>query len=321
MTDAYYIGIDVGATSTKVSVVTPTWQIREHQTIPSNLRNATPDPFLKDISTIVDRFFQKHAVDGIGIALCSLINQDHSGAFLSVNAPALNNLDIKSVFEKRFAIPVRVINDVNAFALAEYHLGAGRNTHRMLCLALGTGLAVSALINGQVIELWGGVAADAARIILDPTSTRSCQAGVFGSAEALLGTAYIEDRARELYGQEHIIAHQVITAAREVREPIACQVMSEVGQHAGHLLALLSPVFFPERIIITGGTAQAGDSLFSAMRERYQSLIGNYFSKLIYLETGLSDQKVEIVKGLLGPDAATIGAVLNILDGGAMSST
>ena len=68
------------------------------------------------------------------------------------------------------------------------------------------------------------------------------------------------------------------------------------------------------------GTAQAGNSLFSAMRERYQTLIGAYFSKLIYLETGLADQSVEIVKGVLGPDAATIGAVLNILDDSSMSS-
>jgi glucokinase len=321
MTDAFYIGIDVGATYTKVSLVTPVGQIQAYQTILSNLKTPSPDSFLVDISTVVARFIQKQSVDGIGIALCSLVNADHSGAFLSVNAPALNNLNIKSAFEKRFGIPVRVINDVNAFALAEYHLGAGRNTHRMLCLALGTGLAVSALINGQVIELWGGVAADAARIILDPASTRSCQAGVFGSAEALLGTAYIEERAHELYGREDVIAHQVIAAAREGQDPIACQIMNEVGQHAGHLLALLSPVFFPERIIITGGTAQAGDSLFSAVRQRYQILIGAYFSRLIFLETGLSDQKVEIVKGLLGPDAATIGAVLNMLDDGTMTST
>ena len=321
MTDTFYIGIDVGATSTKVSLVNPVGQILAYQTIPSNLKTPSPDSFLEDASIIVAGFIQNHPVLGIGIALCSLVNEDHSGAFLSVNAPALNNLNIKSAFENRFGIPVRVINDVNAFALAEYHLGAGRNTHRMLCLALGTGLAVSALINGQVIELWGGVAADAARIILDPASTKSCQAGVLGSAEALCGTAYIEHRARELYGQQNIVAHQVIAAAREGCDPIACQIMTEVGQHTGHLLALLSPIFFPERIIITGGTAQAGDSLFSAMRQRYQTLIGAYFSRLIYLETGLADQRVEIVKGLLGPDAATIGAVLNILDNRLMSST
>jgi predicted NBD/HSP70 family sugar kinase len=137
----------------------------------------------------------------------------------------------------------------------------------------------------------------------------------------LLGTAYIEDRARELCGREDITAHQVIAAARDAQDPIACQIMSEVGQHAGHLLALLSPVFFPERIIITGGTAQAGESLFSAMWERYQSLIGAYLSRLIYLESGLVDQRVEIVKGVLGPDAATIGAVLNLFYEGAKSST
>jgi N-acetylglucosamine repressor len=234
-----------------------------------------------------------------------------------VNAPALNNLDIKSAFESRFGFPVRVINDVNAFALAEYLLGAGRNTQRMLCLALGTGLAVSALVRGQIIEIWGGVAADAARIILKPESNRICQGGVRGSAEALCGTAYIEDRARELYGREDINAHQVISSAREGLDPVACQIMTEVGCHAGHLLALLSPVFFPQRIVITGGTAQAGECLFSAIRDRFQTLIGAYFAELAHLETGGDKgQGVEIVKGMLGLDAATIGAVLNMIDTG-----
>jgi glucokinase len=317
MTESSYIGIDVGATSTKVSLVNHIGQILDYQTIPSNLKTPSPDEFLVDVSAIIKKFIQDNQVIGLGIALCSLVNEDHSGAFLAVNAPALNNLDIKSVFESRFGFPVRVINDVNAFALAEYHLGAGRNTPRMLCLALGTGLAVSALVKGRIIEIWGGVAADAARIILDPGSNRSCQGGVRGSAEALCGTAYIEDRARELYDRADINAHQVISAAREGLDPVACQIMTEVGRHAGHLLALLSPVFFPQRIIITGGTAQAGECLFSAIRDRYQTLIGAYFTELAHLETGGDkSQGVEIVKGELGPDAATIGAVLNILDSG-----
>ena len=151
-------------------------------------------------------------------------------------------------------------------------------------------------------------------MILDPESNRSCQAGVCGSAEALCGTAYIEDRARELYGREDINAYQVISSAREGSDPLARQIMTEVGRHAGHLLALLSPVFFPHRIVITGGTAQAGESLFSAMRDRFQTLIGAYFAELIYLETGVKGQGIEIVKGMLGPDAATIGAVLNLLN-------
>ena len=313
MTESRYIGMDVGGTVTKISLVDTMGQILEYQTIPSNLKTPSPDRFLTDVSAIITHFTREYQVSGMGIALCSLVKEDHSGAFLAVNAPALNRLDIKNAFESRFGFPVHVINDVNAFALAEYHLGAGRDTQRLLCLALGTGLAISVLIKGQVIENWGGVAADAARIILEPGSKKRCQAGVFGSAEALIGTAYIEDRARELFGRKGLSANQVISAARDDADPLACQIITEVGQHAGHLLALLSPVFFPQRIVITGGTAQAGECLFSAIRQRYQGLIGAYFEELAYLETGERDHPVQIVKGALGPDVATIGAVLNII--------
>ena len=109
-----------------------------------------------------------------------------------------------------------------------------------------------------------------ARIILEPDADVRCKAGVRGSAEALCGVANIERLARLAYRREDVSAREVIEASR-AGDALAGQVMAQIGGHAGHLLALLSPIFFPQRILITGGTAEAGDPLFEAARRRYDS--------------------------------------------------
>jgi glucokinase len=304
------IGIDIGATNTKIGLVCigTSTRILELEQIPTDLRADDPTPFLVRANAVVEQYARGERLQRIGVALCSLINADHSGAFLSVNAPALNHLDIKAAFENRFGYPVQVMNDVNAYTLAEYHLGAGRGAQRLLCLALGTGLAIACLHQGRLIETWAGVPADAARIILDPTSEVACNAHVRGSAEALCGTANIVRLAERYYGANLPTPREVITAARE-GDPRAGQVMAEIGGYVGHLLALLSPVFFPHRILLTGGTAEAGEPLLRAVRERYAALIGDYMANLSLLETGTA-RPVEICKGALGPEAAVIGTVL-----------
>jgi glucokinase len=150
-------------------------------------------------------------------------------------------------------------------------------------------------------------------MILDPASPYRCQAGVRGSAEALLGTAAIEAEAAALSGIAGRRAHEIIALARRGDDPIASRVLAGVGEYAGHLLALLSPVFFPQRILVTGGTAEAGDALFIPMRRRFRELIGDYLTEIARLETG-SATPVEIIKGALGPDAAALGAALPFLN-------
>ena len=103
----------------------------------------------------------------------------------------------------------------------------------------------------------------------------------------------------------------VITGSR-TGDPRAGQVMAQIGFHVGHLLALLSPVYFPQRILITGGTAEAGAPLFEAVRRRYTAMIGDFMTTLAELDSGEA-RPVEIQKAALGPEAAVIGAVLGFI--------
>ncbi len=308
MDSSLAVGIDVGASYTKIGLVNSAGQMLEHCVIPSELQSNDPKPFLTNTRAVVAQILARQPVQGIGICLCSILNPERTGVLLSVNAPALAGLDIRQAFADSFGLPVHICNDAAAFALAEARFGAGQGFRRVLCLALGTGLAIAAVIDGRVLETWGGISADAGRIILDARATVTCQAGVRGSAEALCNSAHILRLARAAYGREDVTVRQVVEAA-SAGEPAASQVMAQIGGNVGHLLALLSPVFFPQVILITGGPAEAGPPLFDAVRQRYAELIGDYLTTLARLERK-DAPPVEIHQAILGPEAAVVGAVL-----------
>ncbi|RPJ52302.1 MAG: ROK family protein, partial [Chloroflexi bacterium] len=138
MLPTYAIGIDVGATTTKIGLISAVSgapsTLLDHQSIPSQLGGTDPAHFLAAVGRVIEDYLAAHPVAGIGVSLCSLINAEHSGALLSVNAPALNNLDIKRTLTERYGCPVLVGNDVAAHALGEYHFGAGQGVQRLLCL-------------------------------------------------------------------------------------------------------------------------------------------------------------------------------------------
>ena len=304
---AHAVGMDVGASFTKIGLVEAGGRLAAHGTISSNLRTGSPEPFLAAACRLVAELAAGRPLRGIGVSLCSVLNEEHSGALLSVNAPDLNGWDIRTALQARFGCPVNVMNDVNAYLLAEYHFGNGQGARRLLCLALGTGLSIASMTNGCLIETWGGIAADAGRVILAPEAEARCNGGVRGSAEALCGAAAIERAARARYGREDISARDVIAAAREGSDPLAAALMAEAGGYLGQLLAILSPIFFPQRILVTGGMAEAGEPLLGAIRKRYATLIGDYMAGLNGMESG-EIRPVEICKGALGPEAAVLGS-------------
>lgn len=67
------------------------------------------------------------------------------------NIPCLNGTDVRAVFAGVFACPVLVLNDADAFALAEAGHGAGRGFDRVFAIILGSGVGGGVVLNGQVI--------------------------------------------------------------------------------------------------------------------------------------------------------------------------
>ena len=108
-----------------------------------------------------------------------------------------------------------------------------------------------------------------------------------------------------------VVARTVIEAARQGEDAIAVGILREIGTNLGHAAAILSAIFLPERIALTGGTTVAGPVLLDACRVRFEELMGDYNRTMAHL-TGAYHQGVEIVLGETGPEAGVLGAVVEL---------
>jgi len=305
------LGFDIGGSTTKVGLVSRSGEILRLKKYPTDVEQAGLerylDKFLRRLGGMLEQ--ADGGVAGIGGTFLGWIDEVRSGPFLPFNAPSLNRLNLKQILEQAFELPVQLIDDANAHALAEYTYGSGRGCRRFMNLAMGTGLTAAVILYGRSLQFTGGCAGDTGHVILRPGGP-VCSAGCKGCAEALIGVQGIERLALERYGEPRS-ARQVIEAVRSGDDQAARQVMIEIGGYVGELLASLSHIFLPEVISLSGGTANAGEALLEAVRERFEFINGDYH-RAYASQSGGYYNGVEIVLGQLKEETGLIGATVGV---------
>lgn len=306
------LGFDIGGTSTKIGLVNAQGEISAFRRIPTEAHGDDPAPFLDHLMANLGEVLDmaEDEVVGIGMSLHGYADEARTGPILCFNTPALHGVNLRALVEERFHLPVVVNNDLTAHVLAEYHFGSGRGTRRFLCLAVGTGLGAGVIVDGEPLRYVGGCAGDTGHIILEPGGL-ACSSGCQGCAEALCGVSNIERLARQQYGED-VPASAVITAAREGTDPRATEIIAQIGRYLGQTLASLSVMFLPDRMALTGGTAEAGDALLQPCRERFEELVGGYHRSFAS-KGGDYYRGTEIVLGEVRGETGVLGAAVELL--------
>ena len=120
-------------------------------------RIATTTP-AQTLGAVVD-FFASHqhgGYSGMGIAAFGPLDlHPASPTFGRIRASPKaqwSQVDLVAPFATRFACPVAIDTDVNAAALAEAALGAGRECNTVVYITVGTGIGGGAVIGGRTLR-------------------------------------------------------------------------------------------------------------------------------------------------------------------------
>ncbi len=189
-------------------------------------------------------------------------------------------------------LPAFLINDARAFGLAELRLGAGRGATSMVGLTLGTGIGGVLVIDGRVHAGHDGTAGEIGHQTIDPDGPW-CNCGNRGCLEAFAradqiaaacGTASAEDAVR----------------AVEAGDERARAGLAEIGRYLGIGIANMITVVAPDRVVVGGGVAAAGEVLFAPIRAEIARRVRT---------TSIED--VALVRAELGTWAGAIGAAVH----------
>lgn len=252
-------------------------------------------------------------VDGIGIGSAGLIERAGGRIAFSPNLPAWTGAPLADLFGRQFDVPVRVDNDVNAFALAEWRWGAGARADHVVFLTLGTGIGGAVISDGRLLRGAVGFAGEPGHttLVLDGIP---CPCGNRGCAERYVGVQGLIDSARRHPGfasdpisEFDAISPEDLSRAAAEGSTLAADVYREAGNALGALLVSLVNIMNPSRIVIGGGIAKAGALLFDPAREHLarRSLVARFAPPEV-LPAALGEQA-----GLLGAAAVALEDVGN----------
>lgn len=309
------IGIDVGGTNVKIALVNEKGGIVYSNSIPTraemgyeytvNSMKEAIKELLKETNT------SAKDVEGMGFGFPGQIDCQKGVVRLAPNIPGWVDVPIAEIMEKEFGIPTRVDNDVRCAALGELNFGAGKGCENLVCITVGTGIGSGLIINGKLVRGASNAAGEIGHIKLDMTGGPLCGCGDRGCLEAFasgpsivaMAEEYIKGgkstKYRELANPD--ITPYVVSVAAQQGDPVAKRIFTIIGEYIGVGLASVVNLLNPEKIIIGGGVAAAGDILMTPIKET-----------LVKRAMPISGGAVEVVPAQLGNTAGVIGASLLI---------
>jgi glucokinase len=290
-----HLGIDVGGTSCKLAVVetTPGGESRLLATVSVPTGSGDPGEVVDRVVAAAAGLLAAHGpVAAAGAGVPGLFDEATGRTLLLPNLPAAwNGYSFRGPLADRLGVPVALINDARAFALAESRLGAAAGCSTVVCLTLGTGVGGGVVVDGRLRFGPHGRAGELGHQVIDPAGP-PCGCGNRGCVEAFAAGPTL----CRLAGRDSPEAVFAAAAAGDRRAETAVQAV--VGRLATGIANLVT-VLWPERVVVGGGVAAAGERLLGPLR------------RAVAASAPLVDPAAyEIVPAALGPAAGAIGAAL-----------
>ena len=201
--------------------------------------------------------------ESIGIS-CGGPLDSRRGLILSPpNLPGWDEVPIVKLLEDRLGVPVKVQNDANACAYAEWKFGAGRGTRNMVFMTFGTGLGAGLVLDGRLYVGTNDNAGEIGHLRLAPDGpigyNKAGSAEGFCSGAGIARLAVIRARERGLdIGSP--TTKDVFAKVRE-GDPFFMDVFRESAEHLGMILSWTIDLFNPE-VIVLGGVYMRNADLF-----------------------------------------------------------
>lgn len=233
------IGVDLGGTNVRAGLISGN-EIVDLHTVRINSKGSVEEVVDQVFGVIDD--LDRSEVKGIGIGVPSVVDVENGIVFDVQNIPSWKRVGIKDILEDKYGVEVRVNNDANCFAMADFQFGKGRGFKNVIGLIMGTGLAGGVIINGSLYE---GV---------------NCGAGEFGMI-GYRDSIYEHYCCGQFFQRQYQLEGQDVAQMAQDNNPQGLKIMEEFGGHVGQVVSTILYAHDPE-IIILGGSVSKSYSLF-----------------------------------------------------------
>ena len=289
-----YLCLDIGGTSVKYGVADEQGRLLLKGEIPNEIVQKGVKGFVESLTRLADRYRQEYDLQGIAVSTAGVVDSEQ-GAILYAPKyfPGYPGTNLQELLVERTGLPCTVENDVNAAALGEYWLGAGRGAKSLFCITVGTGIGGCIILNGRVIH---GASCSAGEAGLQHISPE-------GTWEEIASTsALIRNVAKAKQVTEAELDGRKIFALAQQGDKDAAEAIEKQMEDLAVGIANICYILNPERIIVGGGIAAQEKYLYPILDDALQKKL----LSLVY-------DRLTLRFASLKNDAGMIGALCNFL--------
>ncbi|NUK04566.1 ROK family protein [Streptomyces lunaelactis] len=296
----HVIALDVGGTGMKAALVGVDGTLL-HEARRATGRERGADAVVESILDFAGEL-RAHGTEHLGesavaagVAVPGIVDSENGIAVYAANL-GWRDVPLRARLAERLGgVPVALGHDVRTGGLAEGRIGAGQGADRFLFVPLGTGIAGAIGIAGSIEAGAHGYAGEIGHIVVRPDGP-DCGCGQRGCLETLASAAAVTRAWAEAGGDPDADAADCAKAVESGDERAVRVWLDAIDALAAGLVTALT-LLDPGTLIIGGGLAEAGETLFTPLRAAVEERVT--FQKL-----------PAIVPAALGDTAGCLGAGL-----------
>ncbi len=310
----HYIGVDLGGTNIAAGIVGDKGKILFKSSVKTPQR-ASPEEVASEIAelcfeTVARAGLQIEDIAALGAGIPGSVRPNEGVVERCVNLGFME-VPFAALLEERIGKPVKLVNDANAAALAEYASGAGCGCESMVMLTLGTGIGGGIVINNRLYSGINHAAGEIGHFVI-LHGGEECKCGRRGCFEAYASATALKRLTREkmrqyphslmwnIAGSLELAGARTAFEAAEQNDKAAAEVIRNYTEYLASGITSIVNIFQPEILCIGGGLSGEGEKLLRPVRE---ILDREDFARN-------NKKRTRLVTAMLGNDAGIIGAAL-----------
>jgi predicted NBD/HSP70 family sugar kinase len=251
---AFVFGCDLGGTKLHIALADLSGNIIAEAIEQTDQRSG--QHLLTQIRTTTDKVLRKTKIDRrrvhLGaIGMPGVVDPQTGSLALSPNIPDFKSANVIDGMRRAFGCNVTIENDVNLAVLGEHWRGRGRGIKNLVFIALGTGIGMGLLSDGNLVRGAHGAAAEIGYLPMcgDPFDPANVKAGTF---ESMVGTDGIVRRFVEAGGKASDGVRGIFEAMT-AGDKVARRVVDDTAKWTALGIASVVALCDPELVILGGG--------------------------------------------------------------------
>lgn len=238
---------------------------------------------------IIDQLMKKKItpIVGIGVGTPGLVNTREGVVVNAVNLE-WQNLPLGQLLEKKYKVPVSVLNDSQATAIGEYVYGGDHSSDdNLIVVNVKHGIGAGIFVNGRLFQGDGGGAGEIGHVVVQEGG-ELCRCGKYGCLETISST-------RAVLGSLKLKTLEQAQSAFENGDVKAQATVLKAARYLGVSLANLIGTLNIQKIVLTGDMTRFGSAWMDEVNTSMRNAALARLSESTQLEFGTLDYRACIL--------------------------